>query len=117
MDPTIEELRQLIDVLKKYFPTPNQFFTVADCERLAQEQDSDSMGRPRFKRQDLRDVMTFHGKVNVKSFGWLLKRHRDRVVDGWSIRVASGKDRKEVNAYYLDGAHGAAQAAREGEEE
>jgi putative DNA primase/helicase len=103
LDPTIEELRQLIEVLRKCFPAGNQFFTVADCARLAEEMDHDSWGRPRYKRQDLRDVMTFHGKVNTKSFGWLIKRHRDRVVDGWSIRVAGGKERKDSNTYYLEG--------------
>jgi hypothetical protein len=25
------------------------------------------------------------------------------VIDGWSIRVAGGKERKDANTYYLDG--------------
>ena len=103
LDPSIEELRQLIEVLRKCFPAAQQFFTVADCARLAEEMDHDSWGRPRYKRQDLRDVMTFQNKINTRSFGWLLKRHRDRVIDGWSIRVAGGKERKDANTYYLDG--------------
>jgi len=33
-----------------------------------------------------------------------LKRHRNRVTDGWSIRVASGKKKKkDSNTYYLQG--------------
>jgi len=74
------------------------------------------MGRPRYKRQDLRDVMSVQGKVNTRSFGWLLRRHRDRIIDGWSIRVASGKDRKDTNTYYLDGPGGQSRQAQEEEE-
>jgi hypothetical protein len=61
-------------------------FNVADCARLAEEQESDSMGRSRYKRQDLRDLMTSHGKINNLSFGHLLRTHRDRFCDGWCIK-------------------------------
>src|SRR5262249_13198095 len=109
MDPTTEELKQLIDVLRRCFQTNR--FTVADCARLAEEQEYDLGGRARYKRQDLRDAMTIHGRINTKSFGRLIMRHRDRVVDGWSIRVETRRGGRESNAYYLDGPP---QSAQEG---
>lgn len=99
-DPTLEELRRLISVLRRCFPLGS--FTVGDCERLAEEQEADPVriGGWRFKNRDLRDLMTFHGKINVVSFGHLLRRHRDRVIDGWCVRVSPGKD---ANTYRLVG--------------
>jgi putative DNA primase/helicase len=103
LDPTTEELRRLLDALKKYF-APEEFFTVAHCERLAEEGQHDSMGRPSYKRPDLREEMISHGKINAISFGFKLRRHRDRILDGWSVRVASGKRKdKDPNSYYLEG--------------
>jgi putative DNA primase/helicase len=103
LDPSIEELRRLLDALKKYF-APKEFFTAADCARLAEESQTDSIGRREFKRPDLREEMSSHGKIDALSFGVKLRRHRDRILDGWSLRIASGKRKaKNPNSYYLEG--------------
>jgi hypothetical protein len=88
MDPTTEELQQLIDVLKKYVFGA---FTVADCEKLAEEQEADPFGRVRYKRLDLRELMTIHGRINSKSFGRLLMRHRDRRIGDCYIQFVSNQ--------------------------
>jgi hypothetical protein len=88
MDPTLAELQRVISVLRKYQGDLAGRFNVADCARLAEEQESDSMGRSRYKRQDLRDLMTSHGKINNLIFGHLLRTHRDRFCDGWCIKFA-----------------------------
>jgi putative DNA primase/helicase len=88
VDPTEGELQRLIDVLKKHFGKGQ--FTVSDCRELAEG------------RQDLRDLMTFHGSVNVKSFGRLLSRHLERVRGGWQI-VTESKEGDRVLRYRLIG--------------
>jgi hypothetical protein len=86
MDTTQEELQGLIDVLRKYFAV-GQGFTAAECGQKANEQASDTYGKPYYVRQDLRDLMTFHGKINTTSFGRFLMRHLDRVYNGWSLKL------------------------------
>jgi hypothetical protein len=88
MDPTLDELATLINVLRTAFPDANTKFTVAMCRKKAEEQKSDNHGRPYFVRQDLRDLMTFNGKINLKSFGHLLGRHKGRIKDGWYYQPA-----------------------------
>src|SRR5262245_10775691 len=103
LDPTTEELRRLIATLKKCF-APEEFFTVADCARLAEEAQVTTFGRPEYKHPDLHKEMVSHGKIDAIAFGFKLKRHRDRVLDGWSVRVTSGKRKaKDPNSYYLEG--------------
>jgi len=102
LDPTTEELRRLIATLKKCF-APEEFFTVAECARLAEEAQVTTFGRPEYKHPDLHKEMVSHGKIDAIAFGFKLKRHRDRVLDGWSVRVASGKRKaKNPNSYYLE---------------
>ena len=103
LDPTAEELRRLLGALRKHFAA-EEFFTVADCEQLAEETSHDGMGRPIYKNQDLRGEMVSHGKIDTITFGLKLRRHRDRVLNGWSVRIASGKRKpKDPNSYYLEG--------------
>src|SRR5262249_49880227 len=49
MDPTMEELQRLLDVLKKYRDALAGRFTVAGCERLAEEKIPDVRGIPQFR--------------------------------------------------------------------
>jgi hypothetical protein len=101
VDPTREELHQLIDVLKKYLA--DQEFTAADCKRLAEEQEylfTGGIGRPQYIRQDLRDLMTIRGKLDAKAFGYVLRRHRGRIHAGYCIRIAPAQ-RDRVNVYSL----------------
>lgn len=97
MDPKEEELHRLFSVLTKYHKDLAGKFTVADCERLAADLEHDG-GIARYKRQDLRDLMTFHGKINATSFGWMLRRHRDRIRGDWCLKSAAGG---RVAAYQL----------------
>jgi hypothetical protein len=89
LDPKLEEVRQLLTVLKKYRKELAGKFAVADCAKLADEMETDMYGRPRYRRQDLRDLMLSHGKMDHRSFGHLLRRCRDRRVDGWFIKLLS----------------------------
>jgi hypothetical protein len=81
MDPTLDELATLLDALRSAFPKANTKFTVAMCRKKAEEQRADNHGRPYFAHQELRDLMTFNGKINLKSFGHLLGRHKGRIKD------------------------------------
>src|ERR1700731_806498 len=105
MDPTQEELQRLLDILRKYAvfgqvsKQVSDPFTVTDLVKKAEEIESDEMGRARFKRQDLRDLMTFYGKVNGRSFGHLMMRHLDRINDGWCIKFEPSNSGR--NAYRL----------------
>jgi putative DNA primase/helicase len=87
MDPTLEELTNLVNVLRNTFKEGEKF-TVAMCQKKADEQSSDNHGRSYYIRQDLRDLMTFNGKLNTKSFGRLLGRHLERIKDGWYYEPA-----------------------------
>jgi len=94
MDPAEEHLERLLEVLKKYRNATIDdlmllagAFTVADCTKLAEQQESDRLGRPIFKRQDLRDLMTSHGKLDGRFFGRVLMANRDKIKDGWCIKV------------------------------
>jgi len=105
LDPTQEELQQLLNTLRKYFGA-NEHFTVARCEQLAEEMEADMQGRSRWKRPDLRNEMTAHGKINGKSFGKKIMRHRDRLSDGWSIKVVFPEERRVRTRTFML-AHGA----------
>jgi putative DNA primase/helicase len=109
MDPSLEDFHQLLDVLKRYRNELGEQFRVSDCVRLAEELTSDSSGRPTYRRFDLRELMTFHGKINAKSFGRLLMRHRDRIHEDWSIKFIH-ETRDGVAAYCLQGPPGHAPA-------
>src|SRR5262249_8844318 len=92
LDPTLEELQRIHDVLRKYF---TETFTVADCSRLAEERDG-----WQYRREDLRQLMTFRDKINLKSFGRMLARHRDRIGrDGWCLK--SMPSTTASNAYQM----------------
>jgi putative DNA primase/helicase len=88
-DPSREDLERLIAMLIKYAKDLEDEFTTAKCSELAEEHSRDDFGRPIFKRLDLRDLMTVKGKVDVRSFGQLLSRHKDRYsADGWHIKFS-----------------------------
>jgi putative DNA primase/helicase len=87
MDPTLEELTNLLNVLRNTFKEGDKF-TVAMCQKEADKQSSDNHGRPYYVRQDLRDLMTFNGKLNARSFGRLLGKHLERIKDGWYYEPA-----------------------------
>jgi putative DNA primase/helicase len=112
MDPTLEEKGRLFDVLRKYFPGSARF-TTADCAQLAEEMTTDANGRPVLRRPDLHALMaTNYGKVNSKSFGQLLAKHRDRIHAGWCLKAVPGH--AGVAAYRLVGPPGAATATLPG---
>lgn len=100
VDTTAQTLTRLIEVLKKHFAAGQQF-TVADCLRLAEEQETDARGRERYKRPDLRDIMIFHNKVDGKEFGSVLRRHRGRINDGWRVQIVK-QTRNKTNLYRLE---------------
>ena len=104
LDPKLEEVRQLLDVLKKYRKEIAGRFSVADCAKLADEIISDLKGRPIYRRQDLRDLMMSHGKMDNRAFGHLLRRCRDRRVEGWFIKFVS--DSRNYAVYQLVGPGG-----------
>jgi putative DNA primase/helicase len=89
VDPSVDDLRQLIEILKKYSSMLNRDFTVAELKKLAEEKSL--MGyEPR--HPDLHQLMTeqgVRGQINAKRFGYFLRRHVDRKVNGWSIRRVS----------------------------
>jgi putative DNA primase/helicase len=93
MDTRREERRQLLEVLRKYKDELPEYFTVADCTRLAEEMVlNTTSGRATFKRPDLRDLMLVRGEINGRSFGRLLAKRVDQMADGWCIKfVAGGK--------------------------
>jgi putative DNA primase/helicase len=99
LDPKLEELKQLLDVLKKYRDKIARRFTVADCAKLADEMSHDSLGRQVYLRPDLRDLMMVHGKMDNRAFGHLLRRCRDRRIDGWFIKFVS--DSRNYAVYQL----------------
>jgi hypothetical protein len=80
MDPTLDELSNLLNVLRDNFKA-GDIFTVAECHKRAEE-----WGGP--NRQALRDLMIVDGKINTKSFGRLLARFLQRVKDGWYYEPA-----------------------------
>src|SRR5262249_33352430 len=102
LDPKQDELRALLGVLQKYF-NANQTFTVADCWQKAEETEfSGQSGRWQPKNQDLREVMTDrYGKVDQRSFGHKLMRHRDRICDGWCIEVVTDTKHARASVYKL----------------
>jgi putative DNA primase/helicase len=99
LDSKEQELDYLLDVLKKYRNELGQGFTVATLARLANELERGTFGD--YRRPDLRELMSFNGKINERSFGRLLSRHRDRIRDGWCVAFAKIKDK--VSVYRLVG--------------
>ena len=81
MDIQTDELQKLHKVLRDIFKAGDKF-TVAMCSRKADEMRTTAYGKPEFWWPELRDLMTVYGKVNEKSFGRLLARHRGRRTDG-----------------------------------
>ena len=79
-DPRAEELRSLIETLLHFFDWGN--FTVAECKvKIAPQNDMNSQVKKLTPQQEsLKDLMSDHGQVNVKSFGHKLRRHRGKIV-------------------------------------
>src|SRR5262249_23577370 len=97
----------------------------ADCWKNAEEpktvyQDDGSplagaVGRWQRTNQDLREVMTNqYGKVDQRSFGQKLMRHRDRICDGWCIEVVTDSKRARVSVFRLKKCPGHQRPARGG---
>ena len=99
LDEKEQELDQILDVLKKYQNELGQGFTVAELARLANELERGTFGD--YRRPDLRELMSFNGKINERSFGRLLSRHRDRIRDGWCVAFA--RTDHKVSVYRLLG--------------
>jgi putative DNA primase/helicase len=100
LDEKEQELDQILDVLKKYQnELGNKGFTVAQLARLANELGHGNFGD--YRRPDLRELMSFNGKINERSFGKLLSRHRDRIRDGWCVAFA--RTDHKVSVYRLLG--------------
>jgi putative DNA primase/helicase len=88
MDIQSDELLGLHKVLREIFKSGDKF-TVAMCKRKAEEMRTSAYGKPEFNWPELRELMTVHGKINEKSFGRLLGRHRGRITDkGWHYKPA-----------------------------
>src|SRR5262249_30406624 len=113
LDPKQEELRALLGALRNHFMA-NQTFTVAACWQKAEESkpvyqaefagQSPLIQSPRWQRtnQDLREVMTDqYGKIDQRSFGRKLMRHRDRICDGWRIEVVTDSKQSRVSVFRL----------------
>jgi putative DNA primase/helicase len=96
MDPHREELRRLIDALKKSRTALGDSFTVSDCTKLTEQMTTNSFGRTVFDHPELRDLMTLRGKVNGRYFGHLLGRHVGRIIDGASLQLLSKDGRAGV---------------------
>jgi hypothetical protein len=101
MDPKEEELQRLLNTLKKYHDKLMGKFTVADCTKLAEDTTAGSDGRLKYVREDLRELMYQHGKIDGQHFGRLLMRNRDRIREGWQVRIAPSGER--TKAYELIG--------------
>jgi putative DNA primase/helicase len=95
LDPSREQLRQLLAALRKGFDEKPTTFTVADCAQRAKTMISPDV----YAYPELREQMSFHGDVNARSFGRLLMRHLDRIDDGWGIKLGAGGAR--VQTYEL----------------
>jgi putative DNA primase/helicase len=101
MDPKEEELQRLLNTLKKYHNKLKGKFTVADCTELAEETAHRKDGSRFFVHEDLRELMYQHGKIDGQHFGRLLMRNRDRIREGWQVRIAPAG--KRTKAYELVG--------------
>jgi putative DNA primase/helicase len=88
MDIQSDELQKVHKVLRDIFK-PGGKFTTAICSRKADEMRTNLFGKQEFKWPELRELMTVHGKINERSFGRLLARHRGRITDkGWHYQPA-----------------------------
>jgi putative DNA primase/helicase len=88
MDIQSDELQRLHEALRKIL-NPDDKFTVAMCKRKAEEMRTNLFGKTEFKWLELRDLMTFHGRINERLFGRLLGRHQGRITDkGWHYKPA-----------------------------
>jgi putative DNA primase/helicase len=102
-DPTLQDLRQLLDTLRKYESDLGGRFTVADCKRLAEETQA-SFHSVAYCRPDLHQLMVEHGdrgQINTKRFGHFITKHVDRKIGGWSIQRIG--EVHNAAAYRLDG--------------
>jgi putative DNA primase/helicase len=88
MDIQTDELQKLHKVLRDIFK-PGDKFTTAMCGRKAEEMRMTAYGKTEFQWPELRELMTVHGRINERSFGRLLGRHRERITDGgWHYKPA-----------------------------
>ena len=88
MDIQSDELQRLHEVLREIL-NPDDKFTVAMCKRKAEEMRANAFGKTEFKWPELRDLMTFHGRINERLFGRLLGRHQGRITaNGWHYKPA-----------------------------
>jgi len=61
--------------LRKYRNDLGEKFNAADCERLAEDQQTGQYQRPEYKRTDLRELMTNRGRVDTTYFGRMLRQY------------------------------------------
>lgn len=115
LDPKQDELHELLGVLKKYFEADEQF-AVADCWQKAEEKEQERHSfRWYYKNQDLRKAMTDnYGKVDQRSFGQKLMRHRDRMCNGWCIQVVTDSTQTRVSVLKLKNVSGGTDAQPKG---
>jgi hypothetical protein len=103
IDPPEKLIQRLIEIGHWGFPTVVGVIN-SPTTKLAEEQESDLSGRPRFKREDLRALMYNRGKIDGAYFSDVIMRNRDRTRDGWQVRVVPGG--KRTRAYELVGPPG-----------
>jgi len=107
MDPEQEDLQRLYDALQACLTTEQErrHFTVAMCTDKA----NDTVGRgefgpPKYKYPALRELMIVKGQINTRHFGRVLAGARDKIRDGWCIKVVETPGvRTAANAYCLIG--------------
>jgi len=88
MDIQSDELQKLHKALRDILKSGEKF-TVAMCSRKANEMRTTAYGKPEFSWPELRELMTVNGRINERSFGRLLGRHRGRMTDGgWYYKPA-----------------------------
>jgi hypothetical protein len=92
MDPQEEKLKQLMAALHECKFDDNKF-TVAKCNDKINEPTGERgpFGQPIYKHTALRELMSSEGKINLRSFGQWLMQMRDKICDGWQIRVSGTK--------------------------
>ena len=103
LDETQEEFEKLIAALTKHMSvTTTAKFTVADLTKLADTTGTNSRGLQYYKRQDLRELMTYKGKLDGQHFSKeVLMKHRDKLSDsGWQIKVETDAGTR-VRTFYL----------------
>ena len=104
LDVDRDQLRELLKAVRTVFNDQVTTFTVASLGKLAEETRQDPSGRSVFRYPVLHEMMSAYGRINPEVFGRTLKRHLDRIDDGWMIRLApSGVRVKAYQLFKVDG--------------